>query len=520
MSYRITPSPPSPPSADPPGRLGLLCALLLPAYELYNLRWMSADDAWASRRWSYALLVLGVCAASVLAAEALRRLGGRAAKWLAGLLFALSVLASPFLALMPLTGWGVPNILPNARGFAPYPSLPEQDERMNPAFREIRLIFNRYQSIMQGSSRITYIVGAPHRFWFGAYQALGETGPEGYRRCSITVPSEWARGECPLPAPDRLCFRCKSGNWNHNKSHLIVFGGGGARAVLYAGTGPSFELAVKDPSILELAASDATLRYPPATSAPDPDDEALFTRLASTSPVQRPLSSGEGERIKKCLFGRDLACLEALLRSDPSGALLAPFLNEGIDYERMSAALALATVQHPGALAHLLKPLENNPLDQLTGIATALSHYGARAAPALPGLIARLDAHHAAERWPAPAHLALVGPMLRIGTPEAFDYVGRFAERPMRVDEAEAIEQAFSTIAKPSPAKLEILRKWIRRQRDLKAPGAYPLLRALQRGAGTEAARPFLPWIREMQPKGNVWDAWVPIYRSLEQAKK
>ncbi|MBI3297739.1 MAG: HEAT repeat domain-containing protein [Elusimicrobia bacterium] len=512
---RPAPAAPEPPRKGP-SRLALGLSVPLLAYEIHNFLWISAGDAWAARGWSHALLVLGIMAGALLLVEGLYRLGGGAAKGIAGTLFVLSLLVSPIFALMPLTGWGVPTILPNKQGFSQYPNLPENVEPLGPAFAEIRLIFRRYKSIMQGTSRVVYVVGTPHPHWVHAFESMKGSTTEGFRPCPITLPSAWDRGECPVPAEGRTCFHCKSGNWNHSVDSLIVFDGGGERAVLYAGTGPAFRDAAKDAGILELAGSNASLRYPPARSDANPEDQAMFARLASTGTFSGPLTESEKRRISACLFGRDLQCLDAYLRTDPTGKVLEPFLDRGIPFERLSAAIALARVKHPRALTLLLEPpRDHDPFDSLVRVADALSRYGPEAAPALPWLKERFDVFRPNIDEGFLAGMAVA--MLRMGTPESLDYIappgGAIAPSDLR-----AIEEAFRRIESPSSQAIERLHQWIRRQRKHKPADALPLLKALRGTAGLEALRPYQKWIGEMRPKNNARDEWAQMYDALSRA--
>lgn len=500
--------------ADEPGRLRLALWLSPLTYAAYGVCRISASDAWTARPWSAPLLTLGAAAALALAVSALRRLGGRAARWTANLALGAGVLLAPVVAFPVFVGWNVPLVLPNTMAFSGATSLPDSTSTLA-EFREVRLILCRTASILQATSRVLVVVGKPHAYWYRAFEARGGATEE-YRSCATAQPDQWDRVDCEAGA-GWSCYRCKSGNWNHPRFHHVAFSPDGERAVFYVGTGPSFNRAVRDAGLLELAASDARLRHRPATSELDPERERMFERMRSTSPHSLPLSAGERERVKGCLLARNLACLQHFLRYEPSGRWLEPFLTDGIPYARTSAALALARVRHPGALAHLLaQTYEDETLDTLVLAADALAEYGKAAAPSVPRLIARADEHVLAP--PLRAHHALVRPMARLGTLAALDYVERLAQTPIRLDSAEAIDEAFRALPSPAPpAAVARLRRWVKLQEGFGAQHAHPLLSALQRAGGTDALRPHRAWIKRMQPDPERYDAWGRLRSAVER---
>lgn len=491
------------------GRLRLLQFLLLPAIEVRGFWWIGMEDASACRWGASELVTLGVVAGTLLVVEGLRLLGRRAGQALAIALFVLSLPAGLLLFAAPVMGLGKPEILPNADGFRDL--LPESVGRLEVAFREIRLIFNRNQSVMQGSSRVVYIAGSPHRFWYQAFANLPQEGPTGFRRCATDLPSLWRRTGCPLPGPGRECFACDSGNWNHSRSYLILFAAQGQHAVLYGGTGPTFERAVKDSAILALAEARVRLRYAPATSPPDSDHEALFARLYGKEPVTRPLLPGEERWLKECLSWGDIPCLDAFVQSDPSGYIFEPILNKGVEYERVNAAIALSAVRHPRALDVLPKGIKEASLGRLIELAAALGRYGHAASAVVPRLLARADSLQS-----SPGPWGLIDPMLRIGSPEALDYVGRFAADRIRREDAETIEKAFAAMESPSPESLKRLRAWTKRQHELDAGESRPLLSALLKAAGPEAVRPYSKWVKEMTAHGRITNEWTHLAEALE----
>ncbi|MBI5624459.1 MAG: hypothetical protein HY924_11830 [Elusimicrobia bacterium] len=502
------------------GRFKAVLLLALAAFEAYAVFWTQATDEWASRPWSRELLIACVCLAALALAELLRRLGGKTSNWLLGSFFVVSVLLAPFLAApFLLMRWGVPQVLPNSQGFADYPRLPEIEERLGPAFREIRLILFRYRSFMQGTDRLIYVVGSPHESWQRAFSAIQGAPGQGSGGCSPTTPSKWARAACPEPGGGYDCFSCGSGSRNHPQSHALFLSSDGKQAVLFSGTGPSFDRAVKDFDVLRRDRLRPAYRYRAVSSPSDPAHDAFYARLASTAPVAPLAAPADAAIIERCLFNRDHACLDVVLRSDPSGAALAGFLEAGIPFERLSAAMALAKQKHPAALAFLLRSLKTSEArDDIAGVAEALGFFGPEAAPAVPGLIAWADRRTLPEQDAVPAEM--IGPMLRIGTDEALEYVGRCSRRPIKLEEAEAIRAALARIQPLPAACVSHLRRWIARQRELKAPNAHHLISALRLAAGDQAVEPFRPFIREMlpQPKPNTYfgDAWSELNRSLE----
>lgn len=504
-------------------RAKILVLLLLPALDVYAFLWVQQTDDWAARRWALELLALEIVGATLLLTELLHRATAGLAKWTAGLVFACSLLMAPVLAL-PFIGmrWGGPQVFPNTRAFSKYQSLPEHGQRLDLAFREVRLVLYRYGSIMQGINRLLTVVGTPHESWFRTFQANRSAGPRTPEAgCALHNPSGWTRRDCPGTDAE-LCFYCTYGREPDTKSNVVFFSADGKRAAFYSGTGPFLDLAMKDARALARDRSAAPYPYSPDTASLDPAHAAYYARVASTGPVPGGSAPADASVLRDCMSRGDQDCLTLLRRTDPSGEFLRQIMRGGDEYERLGAASALARYRDPEALVLLLQQLRRlvktskNRAD-FFGLAEALSEYGTEAASAVPDLIDLADKTGA----PGPAVLRpeLIAPMIRIGTPQAFAYVGRCCEGPVRLETAQTVAKAFEELKPPSQAATAELDRWISLQSQVRGRNAYPLIQTLRTAAGDAAARRHLPYVREMAPEVNSWNDWGTLRHSLERPR-
>ena len=152
-------------------------------------------------------------------------------------------------------------------------------------------------------------------------------------------------------------------------------------------------------------------------------------------------------------------------------------------------------------------------MDRIVQLAEAASLYREEAGPAVVLLIQLEDKYGRTGMDVRPFSVQLIGPLLRIGTDEAFERVGKSADGPMRLDAAEEIRKTLEGMDLPPARAGFYLKQWLQRQQAQSRSGAWPLVYALKRLEGERALEPFLPWLRRMAEADKASDAWDELLR-------
>lgn len=472
------------------------------AYCVHSHYLRTAADPIVRHPWFRPALLLAAAALWILLALAARRAARRLPSWLMVSGFAASLLAVMIAGFPALIGFGAPQEMPpgGAGGYSAPGDLP----RLDLIFREVRLVFWRNRSIMQGTDRYAYAVGTPTPVWCAAMKSAAVGGTEARSACDPTNLLVWAKVDCAQfgLGADHACRACEAGNWNHPKSHLATFTSDCRQAVIYSGTGPSYDKVVALAAIPARLEDEGPYRFPPARYNDDSAEaklRALYEHLVSTAPA----ASAGGEidaLVLKALREGDAATL-GHFRAKGMGA---PIFRQGLKSTETSvreeAAVSLAQdSKDPAALPVLLDLIKRSPSPR---IAQALGLYGRAAAPAVESLLFMADMQYSSD-----GAKDLIVPLIRIGTPEALAGLKVFLKKyDFGLSGVSQVAGAAAELGPEARAVLPQLHGWLKERRTPEEQLA--LIGALRKvGGPKEAAAHLAPLIAILENAADSFQA-------------
>lgn len=492
------------PKPEAPLSLGKALLACLPiALCLHSHFLRTAADPIVRHLWFRPALLLAAAALWILLALAARWAARRLPSWLMVSGFAACLLALMIVGLPALIGFGAPQEMPpgNAAGYDSAGDLPP---RLDLIFREVRLVFWRNRSIMQGTDRYAYAVGTPTPVWCAAMKSAAVGGAEARNRCDPTNLLLWGKADCGRfgLGADYTCRVCEAGNWNHPKSHLATFTSDCRQAVIYSGTGPSYDKVVALAAIPARLEDEGPYRFPPARFNDDSAEaklRALYEHLVSTAPAA-PAGGEIDALILKAMQEGDAATLDHFRARGMGGAIFRQGLHSAEASVREEAAVSLAQdSKDPAALPVLLDLIKRSPRPR---IAQALGLYGRAAAPAVESLLFMADLQYSSD-----GAKDLIVPLIRIGTPEALAGLKVFNKKyDFGLSGASQVAGAAAELGPEARAVLPHLHGWLKERRTPEEQLA--LIGALRKvGGPKEAAAHLAPLIAILENAADGFQA-------------